>query len=329
AACLASGTTFLGLPVVRQRVLLVAAEDRAAVLRWRLRAIGQALGISDNALGDRLVLVDQSRRPAELLGRDRYGALGYTALFEDLATLARTHGAQVLLLDAASDTFGGSEIARVEVRRYITETQAIVPDDGVVGHLVHVDKAFARGGATAQAYSGSTAWHNSVRQRWELALPAPAFEDGTRTAPDVADPRRILRLAKNNYGAAGAELALTLDAELGCFTRDYTAPSTAASAHSEQGAVLAAIIEATDAGISVPAALTGPRTAQAVLSLRPGFPDVLRAGARGSAHRFRRHLEALRQLRYVDECTIRRKNRHPGAVLLPTSEGRANAPIVQ
>lgn len=323
AACLASGTAFVGLPVLRRRVLFFSAEDRAAVLRWRLRGIGQALGIDDAALGDRLVLVDQSRRPAELLGRDRYGTLGYTALFEELAALVRQHDAQVLLLDSASDAFGGNEIARTEVRRYITETQTLVPEDGAVGHLVHVDKAFARGGTTAQAYSGSTAWHNSVRQRWELALPAAEADDGTRAAPDPADPRRVLRLAKNNYGTAGAELALTLDAALGCFTRDYDAKAVTGDPAAERRDVLRALVASTDAGVPVPAAMQGPRTAYLVLSQQNEFPESLRGGAKPKTRRFAWHIEALRQIRHVTEGSYRRSNRHIVATLEPTSEGRA------
>ncbi len=177
-------------------VLLYAAEDRAEVLRWRLRCIVQALQIDPATLGDWLTLIDQSRLPAELVGPDRYGVFAFAPLFEVLADELRKRKADVLIIDSASDAFGGNEIARAEVRRYICEVQRLVPDDGAVVHVVHVDKAHARGLASGQGYSGSTAWHNSVRQRWEISRPADETDDGRRQV-NPPDPRRILTLAKN------------------------------------------------------------------------------------------------------------------------------------
>jgi hypothetical protein len=58
------------------------------------------------------------------------------------------------------------------------------------------------GMATGRGYSGSTAWHNSVRGRWYLT--APREGDGTETDPDL----RQLALAKTSRGRPGARLAL-------------------------------------------------------------------------------------------------------------------------
>jgi hypothetical protein len=223
-ACLATGRPFLGLPTARRRVAFYSCEDREDVLRWRLGRIAAALGITAEELGGNLVLIDQTRRPAELLGRDKFGALGFAPLYGALADTLKARAIEALVVDAASDAFGGNEIVRAEVRRYITEAQRLVPDHGAVAHVAHVDKAHARGLATGQGYSGSTAWHNSVRCRWELSRPVED-DDGGRRRPDPADPRRTLLLAKSNYGPAGIELALRFDDQAGIFEVEPGEPS--------------------------------------------------------------------------------------------------------
>jgi hypothetical protein len=77
-----------------------------------------------------------------------------------------------------------------------------------------------------------------------------------------------------------------------------------------------------DSGISIPAALQGPRTAFQVLSLRPEFPESLRGGGRAKSGRFRRHIETLRQIRHIDERSIARRDRHKTLTLILTALGR-------
>src|SRR5215471_17905837 len=166
AACLAAGRRFLGLATHMQRVGFYSAEDPKARVQWRLHRMCNKLGIPALAIADQLYLVDQTRLPAELMGRDRHGAFGFAPMFAALESAIRDYSIEVLIVDSASDAFGGNEIVRAEVRRYITEVQRMLPEYGAVVHAVHVDKAFARGSANGQGYSGSTAWHNSVRQRW-------------------------------------------------------------------------------------------------------------------------------------------------------------------
>jgi hypothetical protein len=83
------------------------------------------------------------------------------------------------------------------------------------------------------------------------------------------------------------------------------------------------MIASTAGGVAVPAAMQGPRTAYLVLTQRPEFPDSLRGGARTKTKRFASHLEGLRQIRHVVDCSIRRSNRHALAILEVSPEGRA------
>jgi RecA-family ATPase len=319
AVCIAVMYAFLGLATVRRRVLVYSCEDRAEVLRYRLHRIVDALGITLEP--GALHLVDQTRKSAALVGSD-----GLTALYEELRHAVERTGAEVLIIDSASDAFSGSEIARAEVRRYITECQALVPDTGAVLHVAHVDKAHARGSASGQAYSGSTAWHNSVRQRWELARVADDTDEDRRRV-DLTDPRRLLTLAKSNYGPAGAELALRFDAARGLFVPESNVAAggivDSIRERTEREALLRAFKACADAAIAVPAAMQGPRTAYHVLTLQPAFPEALQGGTKAKTRRFWRHIEALRQIQHVTEEGMRRTNRHVVATLVLTPEGRA------
>ncbi|MBE7422223.1 MAG: hypothetical protein HS110_07295 [Zoogloeaceae bacterium] len=88
----------------------------------------------------------------------------------------------------------------------------------------------------------------------------------------------------------------------------------------EQRGVLRALNACVKSEIVVPAATTGQRTAFHVLTQRPEFPASLRAGKPGK-RRFWKQIEALRQMRLVEEGSYRRANRHLTAHLVITTEG--------
>jgi hypothetical protein len=136
----------------------------------------------------------------------------------------------------------------------------------------------------------------------------------------------VLTLAKNNYGLAGIEIALTYDPTADTFTAD--APTAGGLAEgirkrSEQRDILKAMVASEAAGIAVPSALQGSRTAYLVLSQRPEFPDALKGDSAKKRKAFAGHLEALRHIRHITEGSIRRSNRHYLDVLEVTPEGRA------
>jgi len=76
------------------------------------------------------------------------------------------------IIDNASDTFGGDEIRRAQVRSFVRShrTHLARPDRALM-LLAHVNKVAASQGrnASSEDYSGSTAWHNSCRSRLTLS----------------------------------------------------------------------------------------------------------------------------------------------------------------
>ncbi len=188
--------------------------------------------------------------------------------------------------------------------------------------LGHVNRPSASNPATSEGYSGSTQWHNAVRARWYLY---PETERPRRTGPS-ARGNLLLELQKSNLGAVQPAMSFRFDEQARLFVGTGMASGTVVDAireRQERAGIVKAIAASTAAGVPVPAAMQGPRTAFLVLTQRPEFPESLRRGTKPQRHRFAAHLEALRQIRHVAERSIRRSNRHAAVILDVTPEGCA------
>lgn len=308
AACVALGRPWCGLATERRRALYLSAEDRADVLHWRLARIAAHFGATLADFEGCLRVVDASQIECELMIEPGRGEEPVLTRYYDAVT-EMMRGGGVLILDGASDMYGGSEIVRRHVRRFVRALRRLAPPDGAVLLLAHIDKAAARDSSATDRYSGSTAWHNSVRSRWSLAVE----QDG-----DL-----VLALAKANHARAGAEIRLRWDAQAHLYVADpaQTAGGIVAAARDrqERDGILATMRACAKAGIAVPAATQGPRTAYHVLRAQPAFPDSLRADTVAVRRRFWAAIETLRVLREIEERVIRAKHRHPVAVLSPIS----------
>jgi archaellum biogenesis ATPase FlaH len=300
AACIALGRPWAGLATEQRHVLYVSAEDRADVLHWRIERIARCLSIKIADLAGQLEVLDVSAGDAELMSETRDGPV-LTALYHGL----RTRRPQVLVLDGASDLYGASEIVRPHVRRFVRAVRRLIRADGAALILAHLDKGAARSKETGDRYSGSTAWHNSVRARWELSTTA----DGL-----------VLTLAKANHAAAGAEIRLRWDAAAHLYLPD-SAPAEggivgAIRDRQERDGILASMRACATAGLLVPAASQGPRTAYHVLRAQPAFPVDLGADTPPARRRFWRLMEGLRAIGTVSETVMRAPNRHAVAALV-------------
>jgi hypothetical protein len=246
-----------------------------------------------------------------------------TAAFNELAQCVERERIQVLIVDGISDTFGGNENARTDVKRYVNALLSLIPaDDGALLLLGHVAKPTAANGATTEGYSGSTGWHNAARARWYLYRESDRNDDeGERTC------RLLLELQKSNVGRMDQSVTFAWDAEAQMLLAVGTFGTTLIDRKHRDETERLGIVRAlagcaqTAPAIIVPAALQGPRTAFQVLSKRPEFPDGLRASTAFNRRRFWSHVETLRQMHWLEECEYRRSNRHPGAEFVLTTEG--------
>jgi RecA-family ATPase len=146
-----------------------------------LRRICRCLALPFDEVCEWLQIVDASDLdPAPFTERRlegvRHGVT--TPTYAALAEYIKREGFEVLIVDNASNTFDCDEINRAMVCGFVRSLRKLVPATGAVLHLAHVDKLTSRAGnrAGTEAYSGSTAWHNSVRSRQTCQPPRQRAE---------------------------------------------------------------------------------------------------------------------------------------------------------
>lgn len=266
AAHVAGGAhTWAGFTVEDGRALYVSLEDPGDVVRYRLRKIVEAYALDAAKIERRLSVLDGSGSDATLAGEfNDMGVrrIAFTATLAELEDAAQ--GQRLIVIDNASDAYADNENERRQVRQFIRELGRIAHDnDAGLVLLAHIDKAAARNGSLGNSYSGSTAWHNSVRARLALA----ATDGVVELVPE-----------KLNHGKLADPITLAWT-DTGVLMPLERA-ATAAGGQADEDAVMGAMRAAQAAGVDVGSARSGPSTAQSVLSTFPELPPHLH-GAKG------------------------------------------------
>jgi hypothetical protein len=186
-----------------------------------------ALNISPGELAEKLILVDASDINPALheehkiqIPKEGTVTVFETSTLFDLKRLVETVGAGLVIVDNASDAFNDDEIKRARVRTFIRSlrTQLARPGRAVL-LLAHINKTSAINGRSAgsEDYSGSTAWHNSVRSRLSLTPSGEGLlvEHLKANLGEKAPPVKLtwhhgVPLVDGTYSAAGAEYAKKL-----------------------------------------------------------------------------------------------------------------------
>jgi hypothetical protein len=118
-------------------------------------------------LDGNLHIVDGTENP-ELFTAESRAAGELTATYFEMRKLVQVEGIGLVVVDNASDAYGGDEIQRRQVRAFIRALGEVSRlTNCAMLLLAHVDKNTSRAGRAegGEGYSGSTAWHNSVRSR--------------------------------------------------------------------------------------------------------------------------------------------------------------------
>jgi len=159
---LAGGTTWLDIPTTACRVFGVFAEDDDDELHRRLDAIAKAQNV-DIANLDAMAWRCAVSDPCELIEIDSAGNLKPSDYYLRLVKAVREFGTRLLVLDAATNLYGGDEIKRRQVNGFVTLLRRLAIEiDGSVVLLAHPS---AQGISTGSGLSGSTHWNNAVRPR--------------------------------------------------------------------------------------------------------------------------------------------------------------------
>jgi RecA-family ATPase len=171
--------------------LYYGAEDESDELHRRLKSIVKSAGRELSDL-EGIRLIPMAGSDAVLAEPDRRGNITATALFAKLEAQARVLRPKLIVIDPSADVFGGDEINRSQVRKFVSMLRGLAIDyDCAVLLLSHPSLTGLNSGTGT---SGSTAWNNSVRSRLYLQA----------TSPDA----RILKVVKANHGKVGDEIAI-------------------------------------------------------------------------------------------------------------------------
>lgn len=314
AAHVASGRGWGPLAIEPGRAVFVSLEDEAAVVTARLRRITEVYGLPVDEVKRNLNILDGSGDVADMAVEGERGALVLTPLFEHFAQ--RVAGADLVLLDNASDAYGANENERRQVRAFVRALARIARhNNGAVLLLAHVDKVSARGGGMGQNFSGSTAWHNSARSR--LAL----IESG--------DAGIELLHEKANYTAKIDPVALrrgfagVLEPVPAAVAEAARAEATAIREREDSEAVLNVMRAAIDGGQTITTAEAGPLTTWRALCQLPELPDAYRN--RAGRKRLEAAMVALERGGHIAREEFVKTNRHKGQrwVLAQSALGRA------
>lgn len=213
AVCGGLGCPLFGKDVVRTKTVFVSLEDGANIVRYRLGVICRTWGVDPESLDGWLHVVDGTEYP-ELFAADRRGDGSMTATYARLSQLVKDVQAGLVIVDNASDAYGGDEIQRRQVRAFMRAlTQIARLTDGSVLLLAHVDKVTSRDKkkVSGEGYSGSTAWHNSARSRLFLSR---GDDDLLTLAHQKSNHGRMQEVVTLKWPANDLPQLLSIDAAL-------------------------------------------------------------------------------------------------------------------
>jgi KaiC/GvpD/RAD55 family RecA-like ATPase len=256
-AHVACGRAWAGHAVSGGPVIFASMEDPAPRVIARVRKIAEAYSLDMDLIEQRFVVLDGTDGEAclavEQTDRGRT-ALAFTTAMQELEEAAR--GARLIVIDNASDAFDANENERRMVRAFIRRLRVIAKENsaGLI-LLAHVDKQAARMGGAGNSYSGSTAWHNSVRSRLALV---------------EADGVIELRHEKNNLGKKAEPVPLRFT-DCGVLVPVFRGDVF----DGDDDVLLHCMTAAICRGDIISTARTGPGNAHAHARELPGFPAVL------------------------------------------------------
>lgn len=214
--------SWIGLDTTPVRSLAMYCEDSADEL-WRRQADIDAHYGCDFSDLDGAVWMPRFGDENLLI---RFGSKGVgelTPLHKQLIEAAKDHKAQLVIVDTVSDTFGGNENDRGQVKQYVSWCLGSIARE-IGGSVVCCAHPSRSGIASGDGDGGSTGWSAAFRSR--LSLHMPPSDNG-----DVIDPdARVLTRKKANYAARND--AVSLNWRKGALVPEAVFGDTAKTRHS-------------------------------------------------------------------------------------------------
>ncbi len=242
ANAVADGEAFMGIGTSKMPVLCVLCEDDKQEIDRRQIDINQSRGI-DDAFGsapDNVYLWPRVGEDNIVVTFPNAGEDQPTSFYADLVKAVEAAKGDAdeicVILDNATDFFGGGENVRREVNSFIKTYcgSLCTKHNATVILLAHPSLS---GLASGSGMSGSTAWENSVRSRAYLSRDADM------------DEVRTLSRKKSNYSAVDNETDIKLIWEAGVLTLPTSDDAIARiEGRNVKRAVLDAVDEAQNTG---------------------------------------------------------------------------------
>ena len=297
----------MGLPVLGREpepraVLYYSCEEPEAVLLLRLKRICKYYGIRSDDLfaSGRLVIHNGFGESNVMFTGQREVENRLTRTYKGLRDLIERERFGLVILDNSSEIYDASEIDRALVRQFIQSLNTFaVLTGGAVMLVAHVDKATTTG-ENVTGYSGSTAWHNSVRGRWFLSSKGDQL---------------LLQFQKSNYAALAESLLLDWDDEHKVFEVSGTVPRKETRIVNEDEAIqkiAAALAEFHAEDVVVPDTSTSTHNGVAMLARRSGL----------GRNEVKQALVLMHSRKLIERDDYRKTNRKSGTALKLTDEGR-------
>lgn len=317
SVCAALGRPLFGVNVIHCKTVFVSLEDGANLVRHRLAAICKYWAVDPTALGDNLQIVDGTDYP-ELFSAENRGNGETTPTYAELHRLVQEERIGLVVVDNASDAFGGDEIQRRQVRAFMRSLSKVARlTDCAVLLLAHVDKTTSRNKRAdgGEGYSGSTAWHNSSRSRLFLTRGADGLLTLEHQKSNLGQMREPITLEWPNDGQPqlreqGAEF------EVDELIQNQQGRADEAKAAS----LLRMIAEFEGRGQYCHTGLTSRSNPFAMLSSEPSFQKL-----RLNKDATKRIVNLCQRAKWLDSLDYRTPDRKPHQRWTLTAEGRTFA----
>jgi RecA-family ATPase len=199
--CTASGMPFLGMPLRAGGAFYLAAEEDDDEIDFRNHQIANGIVVPEDAIRYPFEVVTRASEDTLLCRFTKAGAIEPTPLWKEIVERIGDLKCAYVGIDPSADVFGGNEIDRAQVRAFVNMLRKPAIEHQCA--ILLMGHASVDGMKTGRGYSGSTAWHNSVRARWYFQRP-PTEDDSEDDATDL----RELSLRKTNRGKDGERLML-------------------------------------------------------------------------------------------------------------------------
>lgn len=207
--CHVMGLEWFGLRPVQGPILYMGTEDDDNEVQIRLMLIARHYGVKFTDLIAKGLYVwplTDKGDPLLVEVNSKTGAIETTKLYDLVKEFCGDVKPVNVSVDMLTQMFGGNENVRVEVGAFTRHMRVLSKiADGSVTVLAHPSQ---KGSESGTGYSGSTAWHGTVRFRHYLE-PVRVKPDRDGVDEDSPDSGlRKLRFLKNQYGPRGTTLVL-------------------------------------------------------------------------------------------------------------------------